>query len=227
MAIRRVQYSIDYVHILTFKEEYKKAVIPYFGFDALRYGIDNENTINESIRLVFEQEKFAIVFRKEGISFIYDGSAEDLKSQNGVMKIFWEMYDRTKSFEGYKRSSKHQLLCHDVNLVDRIEYEKLTKEAPHFSVNPFGALDDFACIYEYKKGAKSYKFEFGNFKNEDIKIQELRFLNSEFNSDLDSDSFGTLCKTEIKEELSNPSFSKFKELLADSESLIKSFDKKL
>ena len=35
MSIRRFQYQIDYVHILTFKDQYKEVVSPYFAFDKI------------------------------------------------------------------------------------------------------------------------------------------------------------------------------------------------
>ena len=81
MKIRRLQYNIDYTHIITFKEEYKQAVLPYFGFENLRYGIDNENTINESIRLIFSTETIALFIRKEGITFLFEGDIIDLISR--------------------------------------------------------------------------------------------------------------------------------------------------
>ena len=74
MKITRFQYNIDYIHIITFREEYKLAVSPYFGFDKLRYAIDNENTIHESIRLIFPIEHMAFFIRKEGLTFLFEGS---------------------------------------------------------------------------------------------------------------------------------------------------------
>ena len=56
MAIRKVQYQIDLVHILTFKDEYRYALNPYFGFDNVEYGIDFENSISESV-LQFQWER--------------------------------------------------------------------------------------------------------------------------------------------------------------------------
>lgn len=228
MLIRRIQYSISFIHIITFKEEYKNAILPYFGFEGLRYGIDNENTIDEGIRLIFEIEKFAIFFKKDGITIIYDGLASDLKSQNGVMKIFWEIYDRTKSFNGYKKATRHNLICHGVKLIDQNIYNSFLTQNPYFTANPFGTLDDYACIYEFKKDHKAYKFHIGNYSKEDVKKQELRPFNAEINNDLLlNESVGLMCRTEINEDISNASFSKFHDLLDETEKLILSYDLKL
>jgi len=118
MKIRRIQYNIDYVHIITFREEYKLAIVPYFGFDNLKYGIDNENTINESVRLIFEADHLAIFIRKEGITFLFEGDINDLKNQNGVIKLFWDMYERVKTFRGYKKTSRHSIIVHAVEIKD-------------------------------------------------------------------------------------------------------------
>lgn len=110
MKIRRLLYNIDYTHILTFRDEYKAAVLPVFGFENLNYGIDNENTINESIRLIFKNENYALFIRKEGISFLFEGDINDLRNQNGVIRFFWDIYDRIKLFHGYKKTNSSTFL---------------------------------------------------------------------------------------------------------------------
>ena len=116
MKIRRLQYNIDYVHIITFREEYKQAVTPYFGFDNLSYGIDNENTINESVRLIFKADHFALFARKEGITFLFEGDINNLKNQNGIIKLFWDLYERIKKFRGYKKTSRHSIIVNAVEI---------------------------------------------------------------------------------------------------------------
>jgi len=123
MKIRRIQYSIDYIHILTFREEYKEAVVPYFAFEGLEYAIDFENTINESIRLIFKRENFAIILKKEQITFIYEGDVNNLKIAEGVISTFWEIYNKIAKFRGYKRSVQHTIIA---NAVDILEAEKNT-----------------------------------------------------------------------------------------------------
>ena len=157
MIIRRLQYNIDYTHILTFREEYKQAVLPYFGFDNLRYGIDNENTINEGIRLIFSNEKIALFLRKEGLSFIFEGDVSDLKNQNGVIKFFWDIYENIKKFKGYKKTNRHNLIVHAVKIIDKRKIDEILNDCPYLKLNPFGKLDEFASVYEFKRNDKLYK----------------------------------------------------------------------
>jgi hypothetical protein len=223
MKIRRLQYNIDYTHILTFREEYKNAVLPYFGFDNLRYGIDNENSINESIRMIFMTETIALFIRKEGITFLFEGDVNDLKNQTGVIKFFWDIYEKIKTFKGYKKTHKHSLIVHAVKILEKQAIEDILKDCPCFKVNPFGVLDDFAANYEFKKDEKLYKFTFGHYSEKDIKIYDLTPFKTEANKEL-FDNAGLMCKLDIFEDCKAPSFSKFKSLLADAEGIISSYN---
>jgi hypothetical protein len=223
MKIRRLQYNIDYTHILTFKEEYKSAIIPYFGLDNLRYGIDNENSINESIRLIFMSETIALFIRKEGITFLFEGDVDDLRNPTGVSKFFWDIYEKIKLFKGYKKTNRHSLIVHAVKIMDKTEVEGILSSTPYFTVNPFGSLNEFATNYEFKKDDKSYKFTFGNFSEKDIKIHDMTPFKTEFNKDL-IDNLGVMCKLEIYEDCKAiTSFGKFKSLLNDAEGIISSY----
>ena len=222
MKIRRLQYNIDYVHIITFKEEYKQAVAPYFGFDNLRYGIDNENTINESIRLIFESEHLAISIRKEGLTAIFVGDIEDLLIQNGVIKIFWDIYEKIKLFQGYKRGTRHGLIAHAVEIDNETSAKKILDNNPYFKINPFGKLNDFMCVYEFEKSEKNYKYQFGSYSEKDIKTHDLMPFKSDINSDLKG-ALGQMCRLEISEINKTPNYSNFKSLLNNAVSTISSY----
>lgn len=222
MKIRRLQYNIDYTHIITFREEYKQAVLPYFGFDNLRYGIDNENTINESIRLIFSTETIALFIRKEGITFLFEGDIIDLKNQTGVIKFFWDIYEKIKTFKGYKKTNRHSLFAHAVDIKGKDEINDVLSNNPYFKLNPFGKLDEFASIYDFKKNERTYKFTFGNYSEKDIKNYELTPFKTEYNNEL-FDNVGLMCRLEIFEDCNNPSFNKFKTLLSDAENIISSY----
>ena len=222
MKITRFQYNIDYIHIITFREEYKLAVSPYFGFDKLRYAIDNENSINESIRLIFPIEHMAFFMRKEGFTFLFEGDLSELKNQNGVMKIFWDLFQNIKSFKGFKKCTKHTIIANAVDLMDKKEVDKILKKNPYFVKNPFGALTDFSCIYEFKKDDIACKFEFGNYSEEDLARYELRPFSTDYSKDLVGGS-GQMFRVELNEDSKDPTFGKFKSLLYQTEQLIAKF----
>ncbi len=222
MKIRRLQYNIDYVHIITFREEYKQAIAPYFVFDNLRYGIDNENTINESVRLIFEADNFGLFARKEGLTFLFEGDIDNLMNQNGIIKLFWDLYERIKALKGYKKTSRHSIIIHAVEIHDKTEVETILQTSPYFKINPFGNLNEFSCIYEFEKSDKKYKFEFGNYSEKDIKNHNLTQFDTEFNKDLIG-NVGLICRLEITEVCKTPSFSKFTSLISTAEKAISSY----
>lgn len=226
MKIRRLQYSIDYVHIITFKDEYKLAISPYFAFDNVEYAIENENTIFEQVRLIFRVEKIALFIRKEGITLVYEGDTNDLKNQNGVIKIFWDIYEKIKLFKGYTKTTRHLLVAHSVETKEESIINEYLNAPPHLKLNPFGKLDDFAFIYEFKKDEMKFKFNFGNYSPRDIKTHDLMPFTTKFNEDLPK-TVGLMIRSEVAKLEKEPSYSKFKSLLSTLEKKIISFETNL
>lgn len=226
MPIRKCHYQVDYIHILTFKEEYKSAILPYFGFDNLEYAIDNENSIHENIRLIFKNENMGILFRKEAIVLIYEGDAADLGNANGPVKFFWDLLERVKKFTGFKKFTKHHLITYAVDIHPKEEIDKFLENPPFLVKNSFGKLSEVAGLYEFEKGGVQHKFQYGNFSARDIKTHDLVSFKSAFNADL-YDSVGIMGRLEVTEPNGGPSFGKFKSLLTHSEKIFKNFDFKL
>lgn len=223
MKIRRLQYSIDYVHIITFKDEYRQAIAPYFGFDNVEYAVENENTIFEEIRLIFRIEKIALFIKKEGITLVFEGNVEDLKNQNGVIRIFWDIYEKIKQFKGYTKTTRHLLVVHSVEIKETEEVEKTLTESAYIFLNPFGKLDDFSCIYEFTKEEMRFKMLLGNYSSRDIKNHDLMPFKTEYNNDL-LNNLGLMIRAEVAKLEKDPSFNKFKSLLAILEKKIMSLN---
>jgi hypothetical protein len=222
MKIRRFQYNIDYVHIITFNEEFKWAVAPYFGFDQVEYVIENPNTLDANIRLIFKVEKLFLFIRKEGLTVVYEGEIDALKEQNGVIKIFWDIFEKIKSFKGYTKSARHSSIIFSVDVKNKEEIETILIKSPYQTINPFGKLDEFACVYEFQKNDKTYKFEFGNYSEKDIKKYDLSPFKTEFNKDLIG-AVGLMSRFEVYENQRSPDFTKFKSLLTHSEAMLSTF----
>lgn len=225
MVIRKITYSIGYVHVLTFKENYKSIITPYFDFEPLEYAIDNENTISESIRLIFRNEGFILLFRKEGITFIYEGNVNDIKKNNPIIDIFFEIYEKIKKIEGFSKTKRHEINIDAVGIVEK-EKSELLLERNLYLTNPFGKLREFATIFEFERDLKKYRLQFGNFSEDDIKKYNLSPLNTEHNSDLKG-NFGLMCQVTVKEDITSSSFNKFKQLLKDGEGVINLYLEKI
>jgi hypothetical protein len=164
MKIRKIAYQIGYVHILTFKENYKIIFAPYFGYVGIEYAIDKENTIHETIKLVFKSSGIIMQFDKESAILIYEGEVADVRKQNPVVEIFFEILEKIKAIIGFTRIAHHRI---EIGLVDLLEEEKvnqfLTKN--NYIVNPFDKLNELTIALEFTKEDKQYALQFGNFSD--------------------------------------------------------------
>jgi hypothetical protein len=221
--IRRVQYQINFAHILTFSVEYRRIFAPYFGFENIQYGIERENTHNEGIRLIFKSEHYGFVANKEGITMIYEGNPDDLKNANGTVRHFWEIYDKIRAMTGYTRTTRHHITIDTVEITDAQMASSMQND--YLKINPFGQLNEFACVYEFHKDDASYKLQVGNFSDRDIQIRDLMPFQTSWNADL-IDGKGHTARLEITEEDKSPTYGKFKSMLAKSESIFEKFNLK-
>ena len=89
MKIRKIQYNINYSHMLSFKDEYKKITAPYFGINNVRYGIEQYNTIHENLRLIFSDFSSVMLFRKDGITIVFEGDESIFLGANSMVAEFF------------------------------------------------------------------------------------------------------------------------------------------
>ena len=218
MKIRKIVYNLDFVPILTFKEHYKLLIAPYLSYNNFKFAIDNENTINERIRLVFPTDKFVFNFRKEGATMAYEGDIEEITKNNPIVSMFFDIYEKIKAITGYHKTTKQKII---INAVD-IETKATVDEAllgNKYLMNPFGKLSEFSAVFEFESEEKKYVFQFGNYSELDIKKFDLSAFNADYNKDL-KDNIGFICHIEIEEEINNSSFAKLKTMLTDAQKRI-------
>lgn len=218
MKIRKIIYTINHIHILTFKDQYKPIIAHYFNYESLRYRIDDENTIHESIRLDFPNEGFILMYKKDAAMLLYEGDIALVKKSNPVVEIFFDIYEKIKKFEGFVRTTKHNL---EINAVDLDKKELVDEqlETNIFLKNPFGKLDEYGTIYEFVRNEKKYRFRYGNFNKLDIQKFELSPLKTDYNKEL-FDAVGFMSQVIIEELTTTSTLSKFKGLINEGEGMI-------
>ncbi|MCD4793867.1 MAG: hypothetical protein K8R54_11570 [Bacteroidales bacterium] len=220
MKIRKIIYEINFVHILNFKEEYQKIVMPYFDFtDKVQYVILNEKTIHEGMRLIFPNEGCQIDMTMKFISFTFEGDISELKKSNKMSQLFFDIYEKISKLEGFHRTTSHKFISYAVNIDNN---ENDIKPDHYFKINPFNNIFDFACIYNYNDDKYKCKYTCGPFEKKDI----LKFNLNQFETDNNKDLFdnaGFLHEIVVVEDVSNVSFKKFKELLKYNENTFKKY----
>lgn len=222
MKIRKIQYNINFVHILKFQQEYKEVIFPYFALDNIRYAIDNENSIHETIRLVFENENVALILNKGTLQFVYEGDVAALKKSNTMTQIYFDIFEKVKKLSSYHKTVGHNMIVFCVDILSADISKKILEKPPYFTNNPYPNVNEFATIYEFTKDSYGCKLHFGNYSKKDLKIHDLMPFKTEYNSDL-LDGVGTMARFEAKESIANSTFTKFKSLLSFCEESLSSF----
>jgi len=216
MIPRKLIYIVDYIHILTFQSHIRAIVAPYFDYEPLEYGVDNEGTLDEGIRLIFRSEGFIFNFRKDSCSFVFEGDVALVKKANPQLEIFFNIYEKIKSIESFIKTKKHRLVVDSVQFEDDIS--KLLSIENKYLKNPFGKIAEFATIFVFDKDDKKIKLQFGNYSEADISKYKLSPLGTNYNKEL-MGKIGIMNQITIEEEVKNSNFSKFKELLAASQAI--------
>lgn len=218
MKIRKIQYNIFYSHILTFCNDYKKIVAPYFGWDNVQYSIENINTINEGVRLILPDFCSIIQCRKDGISLMYEGDIGTLIGDEGIIHDFYNIYEKITHLECYSKTNRHDLIVYGVDTTRSASLDEYIK------INPIkDSMIDFACTYHFDWKKHDINVTIGNFIHEDVTKYDLSPFKSKFNEDLFSSKDGKVCEVRISYKDTSPNFIKFKSLINTAEHNLKIF----
>ncbi len=214
MTILKIVYSVQYNHILTFSSEYRKVIAPYFKYPNLSYGFEDLDSFNESIRLIFSKEHYAVHCRKDAVIFVYEGPIENvMNSSSPPMDFLFDIVNSISQIPGFGNFTHHQLQLFGVVEAENIcEVSNAVEKSSFIKKVPFDVLDNFAVVFESKDDNKASKFEIGNFKAQDVDRFKLSEFKSDFNEGLRTKS-GYLYNLTIKEKSDKASFSRYKAFL--------------
>lgn len=218
MKIRRIQYNLGYNHVISFNDDYKSIVSPYFGWDNIQYSVENFATPDESIKLIFKDFNSIIHCRKDGITIMVEDDVDTIKGDAGLMQEFFNIYEKIKGLPNFSKIHQHDLLVYAVDVDKKGEIDD------YISYNPLSEdISDFACTYTFERKGVDIKFTIGGFINDDIKKYDLMPFKTSKNDDLLDAKDGTMCELKATEKITDVSFGKFKTLLHTAEFTIKQF----
>lgn len=218
MIIRKIQYNISYAHILTFKDDYKKITSPYFGWNKVRYSIEQMNTIHESLRLIFSDFNTVMHFRKDGITIMFEGNETDFTGDNSLVKEFFVMYDSITRLECFSRTTRQDIILYAVDPSKPVNNEDFLKN------NPIPEkLKEFACTYHYHYNTFDIHLTFGNYLFTDIEKYDLSPFKTKHNEDLFGSENGRMCEVRLVSEDNKPSLSHLKKMIHNANKHIQLF----
>ena len=225
MKIRKVIYSIHYYHLITFSTEYKKKIAPFFGLPNLQYGIDNSNTNEERIRLIFKNDDFAIQCNRDSVVLIYEGDFANIKkSSSAPIDTALDIFAAIRSIDGFTKILHHQLQVFSTFSHDSLAIELNTPEdSKLIKLPPLDKLTEFAVTYETIESDIDVSITIGNYNEDDISKFDLSPFNTTYNEDL-IENQGYLINLILKKGVDNITFAKFKELVSIAENNLKKFE---
>lgn len=221
MQIRKCIYTISHIHIITFQHHIRQIISPYFSYEPLEYGIDNEGTLNENVRIIFRNDGFVMQFNKETAILIFEGPISEVKKSNPLVEMFFDIYQKIKAIEGFVKTTTHSLATDFVAFTSKQEYDdSLVKN--NFVNSPFSEVSEYASILELTRNGYTTRIQFGNYSEKDIIKSNLTPLKTAYNNEL-LGKYGFMAQVQVTEESNLPNFSKYKSLVGEAENIVKTY----
>lgn len=231
MKIRRVQYDVEFSHILTFQEEYRSKIASVFTEHKLRYGLENTGTIDESIKLVFTDLTLIVHCSKGALRMVYEGDPRDfIRGGSPQWDVFMEIFNSIKQISGFGYLTRHSLQAIAVKVLEKEEVpcelnEGSLSSSKYIKFSPYQNYNEFGLIYENVnvQNEDFSKITFGNYSFSDIQKFDITPFESEYNEDLFT-NVGYMADAIIKRPFSSFSKTSFKDILKEVEDLISKFE---
>lgn len=214
MQIRKCTYTISHIHILTFQSHIRQIISPYFSYEPLEYGIDNEGTLNENIRIIFRNDGFLMQFNKETATLMYEGPISEVRKSNAVVDIFFDIYQKIKGIDGFVKTTAHTMEADFVGFTNKQNHDE-SLVANKLVTIPFPNVSEYASIMEMSQNDSTIRLQFGNYNEKDILKYNLSPLKTAYNEALKG-NYGYIAQIRVTEETIAPSFSKYKSLIAEA-----------
>ncbi|MDE0471555.1 MAG: hypothetical protein OXH57_06410 [Ekhidna sp.] len=225
MKIRKIAYNISYYHILTFSQEYRFALAPFFKLPNLQYQFENRDTFEEVLRLIFMNDHFAISCNKDGMAMVYEGDESALTSSSAPIDTIFDVYNAITGLKGFVNTTAHQIQISSTTKHDKPPMElKNINDSSLLKTSPFPKLKEFAVVYDTKEGNDmDIKATIGSFDNTDIVRFDLAPFKTAHNNDL-SESQGYMMEVTVNQLSDNLNTKKFKQLLGKAVEVSKNLE---
>ena len=229
MKLRKVQYDLEFTHILTFQENYRSKIAPIFQEPNLRYGLENIGTLEESIKLIFKELGLVFQCNMGAVRVMFEGDPKDfVKGGSPQWDLFVQVVNCIKSIEGFGHITRHRMQVHavDINNEEQEVFElkrDTISNSKYLKFAPYSKFNEFAIIYENGIEGDGSKVTFGNFSESDINKFNLSPFNTAYNKDLFS-GIGYIADVIAHRPLSSFSKSSYKDILEEVNNVITQFD---
>ena len=142
MICPKLEFEIIYSPILNFSQVYKEKIGPFIRL-ASNININNENSLKETIRITFSEEKLDIACNLDRIIFRTQGDLERLtKSSQSPVRIVFDILQAIKQLNGFDEIRAYVFTVNYLNPTDKSEDVLEVFSKKFLSANEF--LRDFS-----------------------------------------------------------------------------------
>ena len=214
----KFQFEARYTHILNFNVVAREIISPYLKL-ATGFNISNQNLLEESIRLNFDTDDFAIEFRWDRAFIIGERNINRFDDENSAIKVFFDILTKLRNSSYFGRFT----VCIYLAFLVKISNDSREKILANFKEKYFkpdikNILDspnDLAFVLEKKiTDSLTETVTVGPYSEEDNITHNLfPFDSSELEMLHSSDKQGKMVQLKIIENTSTVTFKTFKELI--------------
>lgn len=230
----KFQFEIRYTYILDFESHYKSILSPYLKL-ATGMEIHGQNTRNEYIKLLFEEDGFSIDCRWDRMVFVSEDKLDNIKkNQSSLNKIFYEIFETISSLPSFGGVTNYVMVANGIKILENSAFDEIVENfidqyltdvaSSHFK----GSNKDVAISTDYTRNGIEISERFGpyNFK-EDISRQKLLpFSKDGDNSDLHS-NHGYMIRANFFEDTANIDFEETSNLIDEINILFEQYNKEI
>lgn len=218
------QFEIRHVIILEFSSIIKKILAPYLKL-ANKIQIQNENSVNERITILFEDGHFElrlfwdrIIFKTELESF------QTLNENNSFIdSVFFPIVEKIMDSEGFGGLSNYVFYTLFVKFssleVNEIQKKYKTEYLHESLIKVLPNANDFGINIEEKDGNKSTSFVIGPYLGEeDLNKREIIVRSPNILSSVTQP--GEIMEVKLFDHISSFSFREYKSLVAQTNNIV-------
>lgn len=229
----RIQFEIKYTHVLNFSNIYREIVSPYLKLSS-GFKLQHQNTPQEYIQLIFDEDNFHVDCRWDRIIFVSEGSLSKFKDSKSSFKIFFEIFEQIRKQPSFGKVNNYVALVHGIKLYDNKTSQDLVENFQKkflndntFKICAGNDVKDLAVVLDFNELNKEVDITFGPFDPErDIQTRNLHpFKSQELNKI--SEDLGYIMELKLNDVTQEINFSKFKTFIELVEKYYSKFDQLL
>ena len=212
----KFQFEVRYTHILNFSLIAREILSPYLKLTT-GFQIFGQNSLEETIRINFEEDSFHIDVRWDRIILIGERDIERFDDENSQIKVFFEIIDKLQNTNSFGSFTSFLFLIYFVKIQEKVQNKILDEFVSKYCTpeikNLLNDPNDISITLEKSNYAdKQETIMVGLFTNKDLEVHSLMPFKSKELLDI-RQKYGLMLQLRIFENITKPTFKTFQKLI--------------